>query len=171
MLLVDEQAFSFLGSSVFLRCFLASFDLFLTIHGAAASLGAAMADRLIVFVTIVEVVVVGEFFSRSDVAQGDDPDVFVKLVSLAVGIAAVIDERRDAIPVDDVFALADAEEIGVRPLGIELVGLFLGEARTGVLDDVGTLRDGHRRIATGAMDTGLADQQIGRIDRSHALLR
>jgi len=54
-------------------------------------------------------VVVGQFFSGFDVAQRDDPHLAANLVGLAVRLARVIDERRYAEAVDDLFAAVQSK--------------------------------------------------------------
>jgi len=108
-----------------------------------------VADGLVVVVPVVEIVVVGELLARCDVAEGNDPDMFFELIRLAVGSqqwlmnAATLSRRPRTRP-------PEAEEISIGAVGIELVRFLLGEARTGVLDDVGPFRDRDRRVAAGS---------------------
>src|ERR1700751_3917897 len=125
----------FFGS---LLCFLdllrPALDLFFPIHRAAATLGSAPAQRFVVIVAVIEVIVVGQLFAGGDVTQRQDPDVLVEFVGLAIGIAAMINESRHAVAVHYVLALTDAEQVRIRPVGVQVIGLFFREPRFGVLD-------------------------------------
>src|ERR1035437_6019914 len=81
-------------------------DLLLRIHCAAALLGAAVAQRLIV-AAVVEAVIVGDLLADVDVADGRHPDPVVLLAGLAVGVATVVDEHRRAMAVDADGAVAE----------------------------------------------------------------
>ena len=95
----------------FSALFAAAARLLRAIHGSAAFLCAAVADRLIV-AAVVEAVVVGDFFSGGDVPDGRDPYTAFDFPSFAIGVATVVDEHRGAVAVDDDRAVSKSKEIG-----------------------------------------------------------
>ena len=79
------------------------------------------------------------------------------LVGLAVGVAGVVDEHGDAVPVDYLRSVTDSEEIGGGRVLVLYVGLLFGYARPGVFDDAGAILDWLGGVAAGGMDGGGAD--------------
>ena len=77
------------------------------VQAAAAALGAAAARRIIF--AIVQVVVVGQLFSWSNVAQGDHPHLPSDLIGLAVRLARVVDERGHTVAINDLLASVETE--------------------------------------------------------------
>jgi len=60
----------------------------------------------------------------------------------------MIDERGDAIAIDDALATVQAKEIRVGKVVVEIVGLVGGEAFADVLDDERAFADRARSVAT-----------------------
>src|SRR5579862_560305 len=79
---------------------LAAADLFRGIHGSTAVAGAAVAV-LGLIAPVVKAVIVRDLGACGNVFDGGDPHPSILLIGLAIGIAAVIDEHRHAMPVDD----------------------------------------------------------------------
>src|SRR5581483_5858588 len=148
----------FLGLGLLLRIgfaagpFRAKLQLLFRIHTTAALGSATVADRFVFQVAVVQVVVVTQFFARGNVPLGDDPDPSFDLVGLTIRIAAMIDERGQAIAVDDVLAVVQSKEIGAARRVVNRVGLLLRQARTGVLHDERALLDRGSRVAAGAVN-------------------
>src|ERR1035437_443405 len=115
---------------------LAALDLFLRVHGAAASFCAAVAEGFIV-AAIVEAVVVGDLLAGGDLPDGLDPHPAAHLAGLAVGLATVVDEHGGAMAVDDDGAVAESKQEGDGRGVVWCVGLGLGAAVAGVLGDAG----------------------------------
>jgi len=126
--------------------------LFRRVHGFAAGGCSAVAGCLVV-IAVVEVVVVGQFFSGGDVAYSFDPDATPNFAGLAVRVAGVVNEHRHAVPVDDPGAVTDAEEVGGGRVLVFLVSLLLGNAGAGVLDNAGAVFDGLSCVAAGRMNS------------------
>src|ERR1035441_4153654 len=128
-------------------------------HGGAAGGGAAIAV-LVVFVGVVQVVLVGEFFAGGDVADGGDEDaaLFV-LLGLAVGVAAGVDEHGGAETVDDFSAAG--EEVGDEAVLVAGVGDGLGQAGAVVLADADAFLDGPHGVAAGCVDGRGANDKSG----------
>jgi hypothetical protein len=81
------------------------------------------------------------------------------LLGVAVGVAGVVEEHGGAEAVDDVALVAEAEEVGDGALGVALVGEFLGDARSVVLEDALAAGDGIERVAASGMDGRGANEQ------------
>src|SRR5271169_1467163 len=77
------------------------------IQTSPAALRPAETGRVIV--AIVEVVVIGQFFSRRDIAQRDDPHLPPYLIGLTVRSARMIDEGGHAVAVNNAFAAVQSE--------------------------------------------------------------
>src|SRR5579883_816017 len=152
-----------------LSCLRPPLQLLFPVHASPAILRPAPAHRWIVVVSVVQVVVVGQFFPGHNVAQSDDPDMFVELVGFTVGIAAMVDESCDRVAIDHAVAFADAEQVGIGAVAVELVGLLLGDPRPGVLDNVRALGDVDQGIAAAAVDPRAADQQVCFLDAPDSL--
>ena len=65
-------------------------------------------------IAVVKVVVVGEFFSGSDVADGADEDPAIDFVSFTIWTARVIYECGNIVAVDHMFTVGQAKQIGAR---------------------------------------------------------
>jgi len=131
-------------------------------HSAAALGSAAIAVAGIFEVGVVEVVLVDKFFAGGDVAGCDDVDMAAEVFGFAVGVAGVIEEHACAEAVDDLVALADAEEVSNHALGVADVGEVFREAWAVVLENALTATDGVECDAAGSVDSGGLDQKTRR---------
>src|ERR1700722_859613 len=113
---------------------------FARVHSASAFWRAAVAGRRIVIV--VKVVIPQQFFSRSDVAQGENPGAVLDLIDLAVGIAGMVQVSAHAFTVDNGFPIFQTIKIGARRAIVEPVGFFGSDARAGIFDDSSAFANG-----------------------------
>lgn len=127
-------------------------------HGSAAGGGAAVAVLCLVG-GVVEVVLIGEFFTGGDVAQGHDKDAVITLYCFAVGGAGVIDEHGGAEAVYDVLFVAVAEEVGDDAVAVSGVCDALGHAGSVVLAHDPAFAEGARCVAAGSVDCRRADDE------------
>ena len=125
------------------------------IKAAAAALRSAIAGSVIV--SVVETVVVGQLFSRFNVAQRNDPHLPSDLIGFAVRFAAMIDERCNAIAIDDALAAVEPEQVSVLKVVVKIVGLLVAEGRADVFDDERALADALGGVAPERVDGGFAD--------------
>src|SRR6266404_477881 len=123
-----------------------------------------MAERFILVIAVVEVVIVGELFAGCDIAGGDDPYSLVNLVSLTVGFATMIDESGGAMTIDDVDAVIQSKKIGLLAMVIQFIGLRACDARPGVFKDVRAFFYRVVGVNTGGMNVRRAN------DESHVFL-
>ena len=112
-----------------------------------------------VILAIVEVVVVGQFFSGLNIAQRDDPHLAPDLIGLAVRFAGMIDEGSHAVAVDDALAPVQAEQIRVRKVVVKIVGLFVGKLLAHVFDDQLPFANRPRGVATIGVNARLAKNE------------
>ena len=90
---------------------------------------------------IVDVVIVGKFFTWLDVAHGDDQDATLDLVGFTVGTARMVDECGHAKAVNDRLAPVHAEQVRDFAIGVHPIRLPRRQAWAGVLQDVRALRN------------------------------
>ena len=128
------------------------------VHRLAAIGGAAVAAGF-VLIAVVQVVVIGQLFACGDVANRRNPYPAANLFGFAIGIAGVVDEHRGAVAVDDLFAVAQAEEVGRQRILIFLIGHLFADAGAGVLDNAQAFLDRGHRIAAGGVDSGRTNDQ------------
>src|SRR5580692_224513 len=62
-----------------------------------------------ILVAVIEVVVVGQFFSSRNIALRDDPHLAPNLISLAVWLTGMIDERGHPVAINDALAAIQPE--------------------------------------------------------------
>ncbi len=112
-----------------------------------------------------KIIVIGKLLTRPNGADRLDENVVFFVYGLTVGRTGVIDPTgRIPIPcgVDDDLII-DGKEHGVRGIFLflteKLIRLLVGDARAGVLDDDGTLRDGSERKHTLAVNAGSSNQK------------
>jgi hypothetical protein len=89
----------------------------------------------VIRVAVVKVVVVGEFFSGSDVANGTDEDAAIDLVSFTIWTTRVIYECGNIVAVNHMFTVGQAKQIGARRVLVNGIGLVVCQTRPGVLDN------------------------------------
>ena len=86
----------------------------------------------------------------------------------------MIDEHGDAMAIDDLRPVANAEQIGDRLVLISAVGLFFIDQRTRIFHDASAFRDRRGGVAAGGVDCGGANDQthtyVGSKTRSIAVL-
>jgi len=114
--------------------------------------GTATARRRIIELAVIKVVVVCELFPGFDAADGANNHTAVYLVGFAIGIARVIDECRDAIAIDDVLTVDQAEQVRARGKIVNCVCLLVGQTRAGVFDDDGPPLYGCGRVNAVSVD-------------------
>jgi hypothetical protein len=127
------------------------------VHAASATWGAAKA-RGVVF-AVEEAVVVGEFFASFDVAQGNYPHSSRDDVGFAIGFARMIDERSDAVAVDDMLSAVEPEKVRRGNVIVKVVGLFVGQALANVFNYESALADQQSGIATAGVDARFSKDQ------------
>src|ERR1700677_5175663 len=88
-----------------------SCDLFRRIHCLAAVGGSAVAAGFVV-VAVVQVVIVGQLFTRGDVAQRHYPHPAVQFIRLAIWVAGMIDVHRHPMAATHLRSAPDTEEVG-----------------------------------------------------------
>ena len=137
----------------------AAFEFEVGEHGATALRSAAIAVAGIGEVGVVEIVLVEKLFAGGDVAASNDEDAAVDVFGLAVGRAGVVEEHAGAEAVDDLVAVADAEEVGDDALGVADVGEPFGEVGAVVFEDALAFADGVERDAAGGVDGRRLDEQ------------
>ena len=115
--------------------------------------------RRIVEVSVIKVVIVGEFLACGNVANSADKNPPINFIGLAVWIAGVIDEGGDAVSVNYPFAVRESEEVRPRGMVINRVSLIVGESRPGVFDDNVPLLDGSGGVNAVGVDVRSADNQ------------
>jgi hypothetical protein len=76
----------------------------------------------------------------------------------------MIDEHRNAVAIDDLRPVADAEQIGDRFVFVAAVGLFFIDDGAGVLDHARAFRNRRGGVAAGGVDQGGAN------DEAHTVL-
>lgn len=146
-----------------LRQALPSSQFFCGIHGAAAISRAAI-TRSFFLSAIVKTVVVTKLLARGDVAYGRDPYMAIDFLGFAIRVARMIDEHRDAVTVNDMGSVTNAEQVGDRLVLITAVGLFFVNQRTCIFDHARTFCDRRGGVATGGVDRGGAN------DETHTVL-
>ena len=105
-----------------------------------------------VVAAVVEAVVVSDFGIGGDVAEGGDPDAAIFFGSLAVPVAAMVDEHGRAEAVDNNCAVSESKEIGDGVVRVESVGFFFADVSTGILGDTLSLADKRSGVATSGVD-------------------
>lgn len=110
-------------------------------------------------VAIVQVVVVAELFTGSDVADRHDPDPAILFFCLAVRVAGVVEKHRRAMPIDDGCAVTNAKKVGHGQRLVLHISTILAHPRPCVLNDMGALADRGSGVATGSVDGGRANDQ------------
>ena len=96
--------------------------------------GAAKAVRRIVEVSVIKVVVVGEFLACGNVADGSNENPAIDFIRLAIGIAGMINKGRDAIAINHPLAIGETEKICPWRVLVNVVCLVVGQLRAGVFD-------------------------------------
>src|SRR6266496_2347235 len=142
-----------------LQRLLAARTFLLGLRPAAAMPGPTRAMRGIVEVSVIKVVIVGEFLACGDVANGADENPSINFIGFAVWIARVIDEGGNAVAVNDALAVCQSEEVGPRRMLINRVGLIIGQLGPGVFDDDVPLLDGSGRVNAVSVDVRSANNQ------------
>jgi len=144
---------------LFLQRLLATRAFLFGIETAPAMPGTTKAVGGIVEISVVEVVVVGEFLARRNVADGSNENPAIDFIRLAIRIAGMVDESRDAIAVNHPLAIGQTKEICPRRMLVNVVGLIVGQLRAGVFDDNVALFNRSGSVHTIGMDLGSADNQ------------
>ena len=115
---------------------------------------AAIAVAGIGEVGVVEIVLVEKLFAGGDVAAGDNEHAASDVFGLAVRCAGVVEEHAGAEAVNDLVAVADAEEVGDDALGVADICEAFGEMWAVILEDALAFADGVERDAAGGVDGG-----------------
>jgi hypothetical protein len=126
-------------------------------HSLSAALQPAIARRLLVYVAIEEVVVIGELFSGFNVAQGHDPDSVVDLIGFAIWITRMIHKSGHAEAVNDRVAVVHGKEVRYLGIRVHSFASLGGEPRARIFQDVSALFDGSGGVNAGAMQGGRFD--------------
>src|SRR4029079_2511471 len=79
----------------------------------------------VIRVAVVEVVVVGEFFSGSDVANGADEDPAIDFVRFTIWTTRVIDKGGNVVAVNRMFTVSQAKQVGARRVLVNCIGLVV----------------------------------------------
>src|ERR1700733_10019768 len=74
----------------------------------------------------------------------------------------MIDKSCHALAIDHVLAVAEPEQISARMVVIKLVGLFDGDARSGIFHDGRAFFNRRGGVATFRINLGIADDQMRR---------
>src|SRR5712692_1136251 len=109
--------------------------------------------------SIVEVVIVGQFFSGLNIAQRDDPHLAPDLIGLAIRFAGMIDEGGHPVAVNNAFCAVQAEQIRARKIVVKIVGLFVGEVLAHVFHDQRPFANRPRGVAAVGVDARLANDE------------
>src|SRR5262249_33229743 len=126
-------------------------DFFFGEHGAAAIRGAAVAWGMFARLRIVDVVIVGQFFTGSNITKGDDPDAAFDLVGLTIRPARMVDEGSHAKTIDDGFAAIHAEQISYFAVGVHPIRLSSRQTRSRIFQDVCPAGDGMSGVNPGTV--------------------
>jgi hypothetical protein len=110
-------------------------DLLFRVHTSAAIFGPAKAQGKVIWVAIVKVVVVREFFSRKNLSNCTNDHSAVDLVGLAVRITGMIDEGGYAITINHALAIGQAKEVGSGRVLVNRVGFRVAKARARIFGD------------------------------------
>jgi hypothetical protein len=122
----------------------------------------AIAVSRIIGVAVVEVVIVREFFSDRDVANGADEHTAIDLVSFTVWTTGMVYESGNIVAVNYVFPIGQAEQIGARGTVVDGVGLVVRQAWPRVLDNNVLPADCCGGVDTIAMNLGSSDNESHR---------
>jgi hypothetical protein len=115
--------------------------------------------RWIPQISVIEIVVIGEFFACPDVANGTNNNPAFDFVGFAIRVAGVIDERSDTVAVNHVFAIEKTEQVCSRRLIVNRIRSFVGKSRAGVFNNDFPFCNRNRCVYAIAVDAGPANDE------------